>query len=168
MAKPKKSASKSKKKTTAKAAKPKAARRAKKQQLPALSTSDVRGMLKPPPDYVEIIDQFMGLWKLHACYIRSGDTSQAQLGAKKRKSDNAWKKEQALQQQQDLKMRPVRDARLRAEADTWSSFLNVWDIAKAVFDDHPEIAADMDPISELLTNAPKPAKKSPPAPPAAS
>jgi len=169
MAKPKKSAAKSKKKPAAKAArKPAASRRAKKPPARALSPDEVRGLVKPPPNYLEIIALFVSLWSQFARYIRSGDTSPAQMKSKAKKSDKSWQRELALQQKQDAQMRPVRDARLRLEADTWSAFLNLWDIAKALFDDHPEIAAAMAPVLDMMTNAPKAKKKTAadPTPPA--
>jgi hypothetical protein len=149
MAKAKKNASKTQGKKSS-ASKPKASRRGKA-PVPALSDAERLSAVKPPPDYTDILEQFLPIWETHKRFIRSGDTSPAQLRARLRKSDAAWKKEQALERKQAEQMRPVRDARVRAESATWSTFLNVWDIVKAVADDHPEIADATSSVREALT-----------------
>lgn len=163
MAKTKKRTTKSSK--TKKITKPVAKSAPKRRAVaaPALSDSAVLGLVKPPSDYGDTIHELARAWRVHKKYVRSGDMTPNRLESLLKKSLRDFDKESDLEAKQAEKLRPLRDARLRSEAATWSAALNVWDIVKAVSDDHPEVASAFANVRAALTNASK--KK--PTPPAA-
>jgi hypothetical protein len=146
MAKPKKKPSK-------KPSRPAKSRTRRASPQPALSDDDVLALLKPPSDYEETIGELCRVWRLNKRWVRSGDMTPNRLESLLKKSLKAWAKESDLAAKQAARMRPLRDARLRAESATWDAALNVWDIVKAVSDDHPEVATAFEKVRTALTNA---------------
>lgn len=147
------------KRAAPKAAAPKAKRRspAKRAAQPALSSSDRQSLVKPPEGYGPLVEATITAWKQNRRTVRIDGRSPAQLSRAFRTAARARQREDALRDKLALKLRPLTDARLRAEGELWSQVLDLYRVVKATMPMRPELEQAFDDLASHF--APSPSRK---------
>ena len=115
----------------------KAKRRVKK--VVALSDAERASLLRPPPTYQETVERVVTVWQSHRGALRVANRSAASLRSMLNKARRDAAREEKLRAAFELKMAPLRDARMRAEHTMWETTLDVYAVAKAQSRTAPEL-----------------------------
>lgn len=115
---------------------PKAKRRVK---VVALSDAERASLLRPPPTYQETVERVVSVWQSHRGALRVANRSAASLRSMLNKARRDAAREEKLRAAFELKMAPLRDARMRAEHAMWETTLDVYAVAKAQSRTAPEL-----------------------------
>lgn len=139
------------------AVKPKKRAAAKRSSSPALSSSDRQSLVKPPEAYAPLVEQSITAWQQNSRTVRIDGRSPAQLARAYRKAARARQREDELRDKLALKLRPLTDARLRAEDELWTQVLDLYRVVKATMPMRPELEQAFDHLASHF--APTPARK---------
>jgi hypothetical protein len=139
------------------AAKPKKRAAAKRSSSPALSSSDRQSLVKPPEAYAPLVEQSITAWQQNSRTVRIDGRSPAQLARAYRKAARARQREDELRDKLALKLRPLTDARLRAEDELWTQVLDLYRVVKATMPMRPELEQAFDHLASHF--APTPTRK---------
>ncbi len=164
MAQAKKSTTKQQKKTqktsakATKAAKSSPARAAaKKSDAKPLTTEDKQRLIKPIDGFPELTERFAATWTGRKG-LKVAGLSPAKLLRALEAAKKAAAKENAFRSKFEEKLRPLTDARLRAEHEAWKMVLDAYAVAKALARVDPDISHAFAFLGEALT--PRSKKKS--------
>lgn len=126
--------------TKARSAAPQAKTATKKRvKVVALSDAERASLLRPPPTYQETVERVVSVWQSHRGALRVANRSAASLRAMLNKARRDAAREEKLRAAFELKMTPLRDARMRAEHAMWETTLDVYAVAKAQSRTAPEL-----------------------------
>lgn len=139
------------------AVKPKKRAAAKRSSSPALSSSDRQSLVKPPEAYAPLVEQSITAWQQNSRTVRIDGRSPAQLARAYRKAARARQREDELRDKLALKLRPLTDARLRAEDELWTQVLDLYRVVKATMPMRPELEQAFDHLASHF--APTPTRK---------
>jgi len=149
----KKGAAKPKASSAKPAPAPKAARRRAK--VVALSDEERASLLRPPPTYQETVERVVSTWQSHRGALRVANRSAASLRSMLNKARRDSAREEKLRAAFELKMAPLRDARMRAEHAMWETTLDVYAVAKAQSRTAPELERAFAFLGDEFSRAPK-------------
>jgi hypothetical protein len=152
----KKVAPKSKASSAKAAPAPKAAPKAAKRRVKvvALSEDERASLLRPPPTYQETVERVVSVWQSHRGALRVANRSAASLRSMLNKARRDSAREEKLRAAFELKMAPLRDARMRAEHAMWETTLDVYAVAKAQSRTAPELERAFAFLAEEFSRAP--------------
>lgn len=136
-------------KDTKKAAARRAAPKAKVEQ-PALSADQKKRLLKPLSNFDDLIERLASTWKEHGRAIRVPGLTAGKLASLLRTAKAANKKEDALRARLEARLRPLADARLRAEHEAWKAALDVYAMIKAAARTDPAILGPFEFFADAL------------------
>lgn len=105
----------------------------------ALSDAERASLLRPPPTYQETVERVVSVWQSHRGALRVANRSAASLRSMLNKARRDAAREEKLRAAFELKMAPLRDARMRAEHAMWETTLDVYAVAKAQSRTAPEL-----------------------------
>lgn len=155
MAKSKKKGAKSTARSKKKSAKPAPKRAAKRAAPIALSAEQRRTMVKPPPGYPALVRDTIEAWSDHKSVVRLAHRTPAQLASQLLKAERAAEKERAFNEKIADTQRELRDARMQAEHDVWTTTLAVYRVARAQMPTAPAVAAAFEHLSDAFSRSPK-------------
>jgi len=135
----------------AKGAKGKAA---KKNAAPPLTTEDKQRLIKPIDGFAELTERFAAAWSERRALKVSGINPSKLLRALEQ-AKKAAAKEDATRRKLEEKLRPLTDARLRAEHAAWKMVLDAYAVAKALARVEPDVGHAFAFMGDALTRKPR-------------
>jgi 3-oxoacyl-[acyl-carrier-protein] synthase III len=165
--KPAASAAKKSAKTTAakrvagKTSKPTRTKKSKVER-PLLTDEAKARLLKPPTDYLSLVERVLSQWSEHKSTLKLANSSPAKLRSQLAAARKARAKEEALRAQMEKRLAPLVDARLLADDGVWRQTLDLYALAKAQGRVLPQVAeafgflADVYKRSAKESEEPKP------------
>lgn len=136
------------------AVRPKKRASPKRPVAPALSSSDRQSLVKPPETYALLVEPTISAWKQNSRTVRIDGRSPAQLASAYRRAVRAREREAELRAKLELKLRPLTDARLRAEDEMWTQVLDLYRVVKATMPMRPELEQAFDHLASHFAPAP--------------
>ena len=121
----------------------------------ALSDAERASLLRPPPTYQETVERVVSVWQSHRGALRVANRSAASLRSMLNKARRDAAREEKLRAAFELKMAPLRDARMRAEHAMWETTLDVYAVAKAQSRTAPELERAFAFLAEEFARASK-------------
>lgn len=148
-----KSSTKNAKATAKAAAQPATAKKSPRKTTPPppqLTTEGRRKLLKPRDNYDELVERVARTWE-NATAMRVPGMSVARLRRLVKDAMRSRDKEQAMREKLERTLRPLADARLRAEDKAWRALLDVNAAVKLYARNDPALAETFSFLTDALT-----------------
>jgi hypothetical protein len=140
--------------TKARAAPPKrTVSRAKRPVAKALTVDERRKLLKPRSDYDDVIENAVRVWSGEQRVVKVPGLTAPKLATLLRRAQTALAREETVRQRMEARLRPLQDARLRAEDAAVRALLDLNAGVKLYGRNDPRVLEAFAFVSEHLTSA---------------
>ncbi len=102
-----------------------------KSERPSLTDEAKSRLLKPPTDYLSLVERSLTQWNEHKSTLKLANSSPAKLRAMLSAARKARAKEEDLRAQFEKRLAPLADARMVADDAVWRQTLDLFALAKA-------------------------------------